>query len=122
MLPCCARKGLLLVGTERRRAAVFPSQNPCVVPDIGEAYWGLPPVAANILEGVYGDPAVEGPGAPRIWAGGVLGGSPMESIASRDRATGSLAMIKGGGRRRSSGGWLNVEVVDAILEVDKFLL
>lgn len=46
----------------------------------------------------------------------------MDSIAKRDRAAGSLAIIKGGGRRRSSGGWLNVDVVDAMLEVDRFLL
>lgn len=108
------------MGTDRRRAAVLPSQNPCDVVDMGDAYWGLP-LAANILEGVYGDPAA-GPGTPRICPGGVLGGSPMVSMARRDRAAGSLAMIRGGGRRLNSGGWLNVDVVEAMLEVDKFLL
>ena len=34
----------------------------------------------------------------------------------------SLAIISGGGRRRSSRGWLEVDVGYAILEVDKIRL
>lgn len=89
---------------------------------MGDANCGLAPTAEKTLDGVYGDPATVGPGPPRTWPGGVFGGSPMGSIPNRGRAVGSLAIISGGGRRRSSGVWLKVEVVEVMLEVDRFLL
>lgn len=85
--------------------------------------WGLPGAPANIFDGVYGDPVTDIPGSPpRICAGGVRGGSTMPSNASRARAVPSLAMINECGRRRISWGWLKEEVVDPMLDVDKFLL
>lgn len=50
----------------------------------------------------------------------------MSSVLSDRRALAvpSFAMASGGGRRRTSGGWLTLmlEAVDVMLDADKFLL